>query len=458
VFLYAVNPVLNVAADNKTRIYGDANPAFTYGASGFIAGDDASVLGGVFAFGTAATTASGVGSYAVTGSIGTVSNPYNYTIAYTDGALSITPAALTVALAGSAGKVYDGGTAATLGAGNYALGNVQGNDDVFIGNTGGAYDTKDAGTGKLVTVTGLSLGGALAHNYTLGGVTELSGNIGVITPKALAVSADNASKVYGDADPALSYGYAGLVAGEGPADFTGSITRHAGENAGTYAIGQGTLAATGNYMIGSFTNGTLSITPAALTVTADNATRAYGAANPVFTASYAGFRNGDDAAVLAGLTLATAATGTSAGGAYAITGSGASASNYAITYVDGVLTVLPQPAAVIQPPPPAALPAMPAPVPYRIVFAFGQHMAPSISAPVAGNLSSAITATPAAQQLYAYGDAAPGDDSQGQTGQGEPAIETGAGTRKQTRSNNNPANCLYTISGFGYSQQSQGCS
>jgi hypothetical protein len=40
--------------------------------------------------------------------------------------------------------------------------------------------------------------------------------------------------------------------------------------------------------------GTLTVTKATLTVTADDATRAYGAANPAFTVSYAGFVNSDD--------------------------------------------------------------------------------------------------------------------------------------------------------------------
>ena len=42
--------------------------------------------------------------------------------------------------------------------------------------------------------------------------------------------------------------------------------------------------------------GTLTVTPAALTVTADNETKTYGAANPALTVSYSGFVNGDTAA------------------------------------------------------------------------------------------------------------------------------------------------------------------
>ena len=50
----------------------------------------------------------------------------------------------------------------------------------------------------------------------------------------------------------------------------------------------------------SFTavDGTLTVTPAVLTVTAANVSRAYGAADPAFSSSYAGFVNGDTPASL----------------------------------------------------------------------------------------------------------------------------------------------------------------
>src|SRR5207248_3116643 len=62
---------------------------------------------------------------------------------------------------------------------------------------------------------------------------------------------------------------------------------------GTYAItaSLGTLAAA-NYDF-TFAGGTLIVNPAHLTVTADNASRLYGDADPAFTANYAGFKNGE---------------------------------------------------------------------------------------------------------------------------------------------------------------------
>ena len=47
-------------------------------------------------------------------------------------------------------------------------------------------------------------------------------------------------------------------------------------------------------------NGTLTVRQATLTVSANNTNRIYGAANPVFTAGYSGFVNGDTTSVLSG--------------------------------------------------------------------------------------------------------------------------------------------------------------
>ena len=93
------------------------------------------------------------------------------------------------------------------------------------------------------------------------------------------MTADSPSKVYGAALPALTYTYAGLVNGDTAAVFTGclSTAATAGSAASArYPIGQGTLSAGANYTI-SFSPGTLTVTPAPLTVTADSPSKVYGA-------------------------------------------------------------------------------------------------------------------------------------------------------------------------------------
>jgi FtsP/CotA-like multicopper oxidase with cupredoxin domain len=163
-----------------------------------------------------------------------------------------------------------------------------------------------------------------------------------ITPAALTITANSATRLFGAPNPAFTATYAGFLNGDTPAVLTGALacvsTATATSPAGTYPINCSGQSAT-NYAI-TYAPGTLTITQAPLMITANNATRALGTPNPVFTATYSGFVNGDTPAALAGtLACATTATATSPAGAYPITCSGQSSTNYAITYVPGTLTV-----------------------------------------------------------------------------------------------------------------------
>src|SRR3989442_6257583 len=62
-----------------------------------------------------------------------------------------------------------------------------------------------------------------------------------ISPRPVTITAEAKSKIYGDADPALTYQ---ITSGSlKSADIiSGELTPDAGENVGTYAIKQGTLA------------------------------------------------------------------------------------------------------------------------------------------------------------------------------------------------------------------------
>ncbi|WP_233164832.1 gliding motility-associated C-terminal domain-containing protein [Pedobacter sp. ASV28] len=79
---------------------------------------------------------------------------------------------------------------------------------------------------------------------------------------------------------------------------------------------------------------------ARLTVTAVNASRCLGQANPSFALSYSGFRFSDNENSLAGRPqVATSATASSAAGSYPITVSGGSSANYTLVYAGGTLRV-----------------------------------------------------------------------------------------------------------------------
>ncbi|MEN1273198.1 MBG domain-containing protein, partial [Pseudomonas aeruginosa] len=64
-----------------------------------------------------------------------------------------------------------------------------------------------------------------------------------ITPATLTVEAQDQSKVYGNADPALTHVVHGLKNGDSAADVLndGSLARVAGEDVGQYRIHQGSI-------------------------------------------------------------------------------------------------------------------------------------------------------------------------------------------------------------------------
>src|SRR5205823_5774675 len=154
-----------------------------------------------------------------------------------------------------------------------------------------------------------------AANYS---VTFVSASF-TITAKPLTVTAVANSKVFGASDPAFAYTNSeGLTASA----FTGSLTRVAGEDVGTYAIEQGTLAAA-NY----------SITAKPLTVTAVANSKVYGETDPSFA-----YTNS------LGLPASafTGALGRAAGenvGTYAILPGTLAAANYSITFVSASFTI-----------------------------------------------------------------------------------------------------------------------
>jgi DNA-binding beta-propeller fold protein YncE len=164
----------------------------------------------------------------------------------------------------------------------------------------------------------------------------------------LTVTAKNISRVYGTANPALTYTITGFVNGDtaatsitgAPAISTGAT---AASSAGNYSIAAaiGSLASA-NYTF-KFAPGVLTVTKAPLTVTPNNTSRTYGAANPVFTYGFTGFVNGDSAAsaVTGAPLVTTTAVASSPVGIYHISAAAGTllAANYTFTFATGTLTV-----------------------------------------------------------------------------------------------------------------------
>ncbi|HJT30908.1 MAG TPA: Calx-beta domain-containing protein, partial [Pirellulales bacterium] len=100
-----VNPAtLTVMADDKSKIYGSADPPLTDAITGFVNGDTSNVVSGAASLSTPATLTSGVDNYSITAGLGTLSAA-NYIFAFANGALTVAPAKLTVT-AGDKSKIY----------------------------------------------------------------------------------------------------------------------------------------------------------------------------------------------------------------------------------------------------------------------------------------------------------------------------------------------------------------
>ena len=323
--------LLNITAENKSKVYGAVLPALTASYSGFVNGDTAANLTTQATLSTIATAASGVGTYSITAS-GAVDA--NYTISYTAGTLTVDPALLNIT-AENKSKVY-GAVLPALTA-SYS-GFVNGDTAANLTTQATLSTTATAASG--VGTYSITASGAVDANYT---ISYAAGTL-TVDPALLNITAENKSKVYGAVLPALTASYSGFVNGDTAANLTTqatlSTTATAASGVGTYSI-TASGAVDANYTI-SYTAGTLTVDPALLNITAENKSKVYGAVLPALTASYSGFVNGDTAANLTTqATLSTTATAASGVGTYSITASGAVDANYTISYAAGTLTVDP---------------------------------------------------------------------------------------------------------------------
>ncbi|MES2279444.1 MAG: MBG domain-containing protein [Bacteroidota bacterium] len=320
---------LTITADNRTKVYGEANPTLNVIYTGFVTGDDESKLTSPAIASTTATAASAVGTYPITAN-GATSN--NYAISYTPGTLTVTPASLTIA-ADSKTKVY--------GAANPSLtatytGFVNGDTNASLTTQPGLATT--ATVASVVGTYPITASGAASANYS---ISYTAGTM-TVTKANLSIAADNKTKVYGAANPAFTATYTGFVNGDTNTGLTTQpslvTTATSASAAGTYPI-TASGAASANYNI-SYTAGTLIINNSTLTITATNAGKTYGAANPALAFTYSGFVNGDTPASLSTLpSVSTTATAASGAGTYPITVGGAVSSNYTLVYVPATLTV-----------------------------------------------------------------------------------------------------------------------
>lgn len=296
---------LVVTPNDAAKTFGDADPVLTWTADGLVGSD--SLLGEL-----ERTKGENVGTYAITQ--GSLAASDNYAPVFNEGLFTIKPKKITV-------KAKD----ATA---------VYGKADPKFKYTVTGLVGKDKLTGMLSRKDGVDVGkypitqGTLtaSGNYTI----SFEGAVFTITKRPVTVKAKATSKHYGDADPELEYIVKGLVE---PGQLTGKLVRKAGEKVGAYAIGKGSLSVGKNYKL-TFKGAKFTVKPRTVTVTAKDASKVAGSADPKLTYTVDGLVNGDKLKGKLSREVGEAP------GSYAITqGTLRASKNYAISFNGASLTI-----------------------------------------------------------------------------------------------------------------------
>jgi hypothetical protein len=336
------NRSISFATTTLSKTYGDstfsvtATPSIGAG-DGVISYTKAGSACSVASDGTVTILAAGSCSISAT-----ISSGSNYDTATTSIPVAVTVGQKALSISGSsiASKVYDG----TRNAGTLTVGTLSG---LLAGETltvTGALSLLSSANADTYTVTATyTLGdgtGGLAANYSLGTQSLQS----VVTKKTLTVTASSPTVAYGDNAPSITFEYSGFVGSENSTFVstqpTCTTTYTNRSNYGSAPSTSCSGATATNYTI-SYVSGSVTITRVNLTITASSHTLNYGDAVPTFTFTISGFKNSETSSVLS--TLPTCATtnysNTSPTGTYYSRCSGAAATNYTFSYVDGSITV-----------------------------------------------------------------------------------------------------------------------
>ena len=310
------HPSVVVTANCYTRVYGEANPTFEFTSTG-------ATLNGTPEIICEATATSPIGTYPIVIKKGGVTN-YNDT--YVNGTLTITKAPLTIKAGTYTRKQGEEDPEFTLNYEGFKNGETEAVLTKKPTVTTTATPSSEPGTYEV------KLSGAEAENYE---ISYVAGTLTITEADPVTVTAKNYTREYGEANPTFEYEVSGAAL-EGQPEISCEAT--ATSPVGTYPIVIKKGGVT-NYN-DTYVNGTLTIMKAPLKVTVADATREQGEENPEFVITYEGWKNGETEAVLTKKPVAsTSATKDSAAGEYDIVVSGGEAQNYALSYVNGKLTV-----------------------------------------------------------------------------------------------------------------------
>ena len=262
---------------------------------------------------------------------------------------------VTVATLSANNKTYDGNNSATLTGGTLSgvVAGDEANVSLDISTATATFSDAFAGTAKLVTATGLGLSGGAKGNYVLSPTTATTH--ANIDQKSLTASITATGKEYDGTTTVTGTVNCSVATKVGTDDVSCTVSGAVFDspNAGSRTVTANVVLSGGakdNYTLGVQTTAAASatITQKALTIKADDKEKTYDALpfSP-FTASYMGLIAADadagpqpKAGVLSGsVTFGGTAVGAVNAGTYAITPQGVTATNYAISFNGGTLTI-----------------------------------------------------------------------------------------------------------------------
>ncbi|MEL6534123.1 MAG: BspA family leucine-rich repeat surface protein [Bacteroidota bacterium] len=322
---------LQVEVPSVSRQYGTELPSVAFTYTGFLNEDNATDLDVAPSLSSEAVASSDVGTYSLQ-SVGGEDNNYRYVHGTND--LTISPAPLLV-IANPTLTTY--GIAPSTFTFTYE-GFENGEDETELSALPTA-NTQAVSTSPVGDYAIVPSGGA-ATNYSL------SYEEGILTvgPATLTVLPTAAGRAYGEENPVLAYTLTGFVNGEDEAMLS-EVPSLATTAIPVSPVSEYPITAMGgaapNYQL-EYEMGTLTVSPATLTVSVNSAAREYGDENPPLEFTLSGFANGEDETILSEVpSLATIATPASSVGEYAITAMEGAAPNYQFEYEEGTLTVQP---------------------------------------------------------------------------------------------------------------------
>jgi hypothetical protein len=301
----------------------------------------------------------------------------DYSATYSAGDVNIARAPLTVR-AGDTSVVF-GEVAASIPAGFTGFLNGEGAADLGTAPTCVTTVTALSAVGTYAAANSCS--GAATPNYALSYTTGDA----TVTRAPLVVTASGSVSTYGDPVAAPTASYRGFRNGDTALDLdvaavcatTVSARSGAGLHEGAATCDS---ASDANYDV-SFEAGDARVRPAPLTATVVGAARLAGEPNGEFSFTVTGLVNGDPVASLGTARFVTKATKSSPAGRYPVRGSGLASPDYAIDWVDGVVTVLARPVAPGQDAPSEEVSSAPTPTPTSTPTPAPTSPAPSLVGP-----------------------------------------------------------------------------